>query len=162
MVYFDNNLMGGEILEAKLIEHILEERWQGYCIAEKRTAHGIWILAPGANLEDLMKYINGESKTITSKGKTVASTSSDLQHTGKRERNLQSAFHGTTGCAVHSRGRDVVAVSGVCFDLVLPSLFVKVGTKRVTALLQSIFPPTHPTHHCQRHCPNIPVILLLS
>lgn len=104
--------------------YIVEKRTVTRHTAEKRTVCRIWILAPGANLKDLMKYINVKNKTITFKDKFVASTFSDIQNTGEQEKEKRSCrAHPMTwviSCA--HKIRDAIATTGIFyFDLVLPS-----------------------------------------
>ena len=128
------------------------ERSGRYNIAEKRTVWRLWILAPGANLKDLMEYINVTNMTNTFRNKSAAPTSSGIWNSGKekkeklickahptwviscpvqrkeRKTNLQSSSYVSDQLSsAHTAKRRYCCRRTLCiaFNLTLPSLFVK-------------------------------------
>ena len=79
------------------------ERPGRYNIAEKRTVWRLWILSPGANLKDLMEYINVMNMTNTFGDKSAASTLI-----------CKAGPTWVISCLVHIPLREATAAGGLC------------------------------------------------
>jgi len=100
------------------------ERSGRYNIAEKRTVWRLWILAPGANLKDLMEYINVTNMTNTFGDKSPASTSSGIWNSGKEKKEkliCKARPRWVISCPVHILLRNATAAGGLC---ALPSTWL--------------------------------------
>lgn len=126
------------------------ERWGRYNIAEKRTVWRAWILAPGANVKDLMKYINVTSVTINFQRQICSIyifRSPKLIQRRERKTNLQSpSYVSDQMFSAHTTKRCHCCMRNLCclFQLDIALSLCKNKDEGVMALVLSILPPSHP------------------